>query len=283
MKKNIKIGIIGCGNMGKAIASIHRSAIVFDTDEEKIKHLLKKYRVKTANDNIDLVRHSDIVIIAVKPRDIEKVLRQVSQVISRQLFISIAAGVKTGYIEKIIGKHVKVIRVMPNIAAQVKRGICAICKGKFASARDLETAEKIFRQLGKVVRIKEQYLDAFTAIVGSGPAYIFYFLEILSEAAMYLGFKEKEAVHFAVEVAHGSMKLIEKTGLSLSELREKVTSKGGTTEAAIEIMKIRKVNEVLKEAVCAAVKRAQELSNEAATFQATPPKAAGRRKVVPLP
>jgi pyrroline-5-carboxylate reductase len=261
MNKSFKVGIIGCGNMGKAIANAQKGVIVFDVDKNKMKFLVKKYKVKTATDNRDLVKRSDIIIIAVKPQNIEELLRQIAQFISHQVIVSIAAGVKTNDIEKSIGRKIKVIRVMPNIAVQVKRGVCAVCKGKFASANDLAITEKIFRKLGKVTRVKEEYIDAFTAVVGNGPAYIFYFLEILSEAASHLGFSEKEAVRFAVEVAHGSLKLIEETGLSLAKLREKVTSKGGTTEAAIEVLKAKKINEVLKEAVCVAVKRAQELSH----------------------
>lgn len=260
MIKSIKIGIIGCGNMGSAIAGAHRNVIVFDTDKNKLKQSLKKYNTKAARNNEDLVRQSSVIIIAVKPQSIEELFRQISTAISQQLIISIAAGVTTEELENKIGKHVKIVRVMPNIAAQVKRGIAAVCKGKFASDKDLVIAEKIFRRLGKVVRVKEQYIDAFTAIAGSGPAYIFYFLEVLADAGRHLGFSEKEAVDFAVEVAHGSMELIEKTGLSLQELRQKVTSKGGTTEAAVTVLKNKKVDEILKEAVCAALKRAKELA-----------------------
>ncbi len=221
-----KIGIIGCGNMGSAIIKQNSGIAVFDRDSKKLNDVKKRYHVKIAFDNQHLVKKSEIIIIAVKPQNIDEVLEDIKTVVTKQLIISIAAGVTTKYIENKINKKVKVIRVMPNIASQVKSGISAVCKGKFASNRDLLIATKIFQKLGKVVKVKEDHLDAFTAIAGSGPAYFFYFIESLSNAGERLGFKEKEITDFVKEVAIGSMKLMEETGLSAKDLREKVTSKG---------------------------------------------------------
>ncbi len=255
-----KIGIIGCGNMGSAIIRYSRGLIVFDRDSKKITALKKRYSVSVALDNQELVKKSSAVIIAVKPQNIDEVLRDIKSVITNQLIISIAAGITTVYIENIIGGKVRVVRVMPNMAAQVKSGISAICKGRFATNRDISITEKIFRNVGVVEMMKEDYMNTFTAIAGSGPAYFFYFIEALVDAGKKLGFNEKLIVNFVKEVAKGSIKLLEETGLSAKELREKVTSKGGTTEAALNVFKHKRLNSIVREAVVKATKRARELS-----------------------
>jgi len=255
-----KIGIIGCGNMGSALIKQNAGAIIFDRDSKKTKAAKKKYNVKVAFDGQELTKRSSVIIIAVKPQDIDKVLEDIKSVISDQLVVSIAAGVTTKYIENKIGGKVRVIRVMPNMAAQVESGISAICRGKFANKKDLLIAEKIFQKLGKIVRVKENHLDGFTAIAGSGPAYFFYFIEALCDAGRKVGFGEKEIINFVKEVAKGSIKLLEETGLSAKVLREKVTSKGGTTESALNVFKHEKLNEIIREAIVKATKRAKELS-----------------------
>ena len=256
----MKIGLIGCGNMGSAIIRQNKIAAIFDKDQKKSADIKKRYHLAAAFDIQELVKACAIIIIAVKPQDIDQVLNEIKSTIKNQLVISIAAGITTKYIEDKIGKNVKVIRVMPNIAAQVKSGISAICKGRFAKNNDLIVTEKIFQKLGKVARVKENHLDAFTAIAGSGPAYFFYFIEALSSAGKRLGFSEKLIVEFVREVAKGSIKLLEETGLSAKELREKVSSKGGTTEAALKVFKNEKLNLIVREAVLKATKRAKELS-----------------------
>lgn len=255
-----KIGIIGCGNMGGAIISQNQNAIVFDKDRKKIGNIKKKFSVKVAFDSQDLVKKSNIVIIAVKPQDIDGVLEEIKSVINRQLIISIAAGITTKYIENKIGGKIRVIRVMPNIAAQVKSGISAICKGKFAKNNDLKVTEKMFTKIGKVAKVKEKDIDAFTAIAGTGPAYFFYFIEALADAGKKLGFKEKQMADFVIEVAKGSIKLLVEVKLSARELRERVTSKGGTTEAALNVFKHDRFNQIIKEAVLKAAQRAKQLS-----------------------
>ncbi len=257
-----KIGIIGCGNMGGAIIKQSPGLIIFDKDTKRMSEIKKKYNVRVAFDNQELVKKSTIIIIAVKPQDIESALKDIAPFISKQLVISIAAGITTKYIENKIGERVRVVRVMPNIAAQVKSGISAICKGRFALSRDILAAKKIFLKLGKVVSVKENHLDGFTAIAGSGPAYFFYFIEALSNAGKELGFREKEIIDFVREVAKGSIKLIEETGLSVKDLLGRVTSKGGTTEAALNVFKHEKLNEIVRKAMLKAADRAKQLSRE---------------------
>jgi pyrroline-5-carboxylate reductase len=256
----MKIGIIGCGNMGSAIIRQSHGLIIFDKDTSKTSSIKRKHRVSVAFDNRELVKKSNVIIIAVKPQNIDEVLHDIKSIITNQLIISIAAGITTRYIENMIGRQVRVVRVMPNMAAQVKSGISAVCKGRFAHDKDILITEQLFKRLGKVVRVKENHIDAFTAIAGSGPAYFFYFIEALSDSGKKLGFREKFIVDFVKEVAKGSIKLLEETGLSAKELREKVTSKGGTTEAALNVFKHHKFNSIIQKAAIAATKRAKELS-----------------------
>ena len=245
--------------MGSAIMSQNRGMLAFDKDIKKMKVAKKCYKARAAFDISDLIKESNVVILAVKPQDINFVLEEIRSVYQKELIISIAAGIATKYIEdKISG--VRVIRVMPNIAVQVKSGISAMCKGRFARNSDLTIAKAIFKKIGKVVPVKENDIDAFTAIAGSGPAYFFYFIEALSDAGRRLGFQEQQMADFVIEVAKGSIKLLVESKLSAKELREKVTSKGGTTEAALNVFKHDKFNQIVREAVLKATERARELS-----------------------
>lgn len=258
--KNKTIGIIGCGNMGTAIIRQNPSLVVFDRDKDKVAALKKRYKIKEAFDIQELIKTSGVIIIAVKPQDIDEVIDAIKPIIDKQLLLSIVAGITTKYIEKRIGTQVRLVRVMPNIAAQVRSGISALTKGRFAKKNDLLIAEKIFAKLGKTVIVNENYIDAFTAIAGSGPAYVFYFIESLSEAGKELGFSEKEAVGFVKEVFKGSIKLLEESALTARELREKVTSEGGTTEAALKVFEHERFNDIVKKAAVAAALRAKQLS-----------------------
>ena len=246
--------------MGTAIIKQNPGIAVFDKDLNKLSRLKSKYKLRETRDIQQLAGNCAVIIIAVKPQDIDGLLEDMRPFINKQLLISIAAGITTKYIENKIGKAVRVVRVMPNIAAQVQSGISALAKGRFGLNKDVLIAEEIFRRMGKVVRVKEPYIDAFTAIAGSGPAYIFYFIECLSEAGKRLGFSEREAVNFVKEVVKGSIKLLEESSLTAKELRERVASKGGTTEAALNVFKHWRLNEIVRKAVFAASQRAKQLS-----------------------
>lgn len=255
-----KFGIVGCGNMGEAIIRQNPQLIVFDKDSGKLNKIYKEYNVELAFDNKDLIFRSAVIIIAVKPQSFDEVLEDIRAIATNQLVISIAAGIPTRYIENYVGRKIRVVRVMPNIAVQVRSGLSAVCKGKFATEKDARTVEKIFNKLGRVVRLKENQIDAFTALAGSGPAYFFYFIEALAGAGKSLGFNETESMDFVKQVAQGSFRLLESTGLSAGQLREKVTSKKGTTEAALNVLQQERFNEIIRKALNKALSRARELS-----------------------
>lgn len=272
-----KIGIIGFGNMGAAIAEGIKNkyaVCVFDKDKSKINALKN---ITTANNPVDLVKQSEVIILAVKPQDFDFLFAEIKHFVQGKLIISIAAGITTGYIEKILGEA-RVVRVMPNIAVRIAKGETSICKGRYAKGEDLFFVKKIFNILGKVWELKEEMIDSATAISGSGPAYIFYDMEIknidplkipvelenkyiimLKDAAIELGFAPEIASDLAVSTTASSLSLLAQGGNSPDQLRRMITSPGGTTEAALKVITN---GGSWPEAAIAAKRRAQELSKK---------------------
>lgn len=276
------VGIIGFGNMGSSIAGGVKSKYkvwIFDKDKEKTKDIPG---VGVANTLIDLIDKTDVIILAVKPQDFTTVLNEIlknrPKNMKEKLIISIAAGITTEFIEILLRKT-RVIRAMPNLPLKVGYGTICLCKGKFAKLRDLNFARALFNNLGDVLALKEKDMDSATAISGSGPGYLYdwgegrslkeikqyarTFTAALTAAAKSLGFSTKLARSLAENTTKGSITYLEKTNLSPSEAKKQVTSKGGTTEAALEA--IHKGG-TLVDAAKAAVRRAKELSNEAQTY-----------------
>jgi len=272
-----KIGIIGFGNMGSAIAERIKSSyrvFVFDKDKEKTKNL---DNITVVDSVLNLLGQVDVLILAVKPQDFDSALNEIKEGAAKKLIISIAAGITTGYIEKILGK-VRLIRVMPNIAAKIGEAESSLCRGRYAGDKDLGFAKELFDYLGKTWIMKEEMIDAVTAITGSGPAYIYYDMEIrkidpagvtaeieneyikrLRKAAERVGFDSQVALDLAGCTTASSIKLAAVTGILPAELRKQVTSKGGTTEAALQVL-MRGGS--WEEAAAAAKKRAGELSKK---------------------
>lgn len=274
----MKIGIIGYGNMGQAIFERIKSRDlqiwVFDKDKNKIKDLKG---INLAERNTDLANKVDTVILAVKPQDFDAVLREIKNYVKGKLIISIAAGIATTYIEKAVGS-VRVIRVMPNITAKIGESVSCLCKGANASDEDLDFAQQLFYYLGTTKVIDEEMMNAATAICGSGPGYIFNFLESnsidpnnipehtrcdiirrLEKAARAVGFGREDAIFLAANTANASISLIKKTKLPASELTKQVASRGGTTEAALEVLR---KGGTWEEAAKAALKRAEQLAKK---------------------
>ena len=269
MKK--RIGIIGFGNMGSAIAEGLKNTyevIVYDKDISKIKSLKK---IKVASSNIDLVKNVDLVILAVKPQDFKSLLNEIKDYTKDKFVISIAAGIPIEFIKKYL--NTEIVRVMPNLPLKVKKGISCICPDSAVKKENLELAKKIFKKFGVVLVIKENLIDAATAISGSGPGFLYYmiknkskseikkyikniFIPIVIETAQKLGFDKKSAQILAKNTAEGSLIYLNKSKLSLSELINKVASKGGTTEAGLCVLS---QNRGLDEAILKAYERAKEL------------------------
>ncbi|MFA6078526.1 MAG: pyrroline-5-carboxylate reductase [Candidatus Omnitrophota bacterium] len=264
-----KIGIIGCGNMGEALLSrlsmiIEKSTsiMVTETDEARREYIEDKYKVIVGLDNNYLVKYSDVVIIAVKPKDVGTLLKDelCCSLEPKKLAISIAAGITIKDIEKVIGKDVPVIRAMPNMPALVGEGMTAISRGTAVSDEDVKSAKEILSVIGDVVLVDESLMDSVTAISGSGPAYFFYLAESMIEAAEELGLDKDLARKLVFKTALGSAKLLSCVGEDPAVLRAKVTSKGGTTEEAIKVFESKKLRGIIIEAAKKARDRSKELS-----------------------
>ncbi len=259
-----KIGLVGGGNMGEALIEHLRKkyfVLVHEKDQARTEYLSKHYKLKTT-DLKTVVDSSDVIIVAVKPQDIEEVLKELGRLMTDQLklLVSIAAGITTPFIEKALAKKIKVIRTMPNLPVKVKDGMTAISPGQYAEDSDVEVVRQIFDHLGKTVVVKEEWMDAITAVSGSGPAYVFFFVEGMIKAACALGLKEDLSKDLVETVFRGSIRLLEKKKEDAALLRAKVTSKGGTTEAALEVFMKNHFDDIITQALLAAQKRAGELS-----------------------
>ena len=243
------IGIIGAGNMGMAIASRIKGKVFLSDKNRRI------------SDNVTVAKRSDIIILAVKPQDIGEVLREIRPYVKEKLIISIAAGVATSSIEKALGKA-RVIRVMPNMPAMVGKGISAVTRGRFAKPEDLKIAFGIFSKVGEVAEIKENMMDAVTAVSGSGPAYYFLFTHLLAKAGEANGLEKGLAMKLAKAAFIGAAETACRKDLSMEEFVKKVASKGGTTEAALKAFEQGKLGAIIKKAVKAAAHRSLRLHSD---------------------
>jgi len=271
----LKIGIIGYGNMGAAIGArwqANYDVLGFDKDQEKLKRIKN---LKFAKSVLDLVANSQVIVLAVKPQDIRVVLDEIAANAVGKLVISIAAGVNLEFLEDLL-KGARVIRVMPNLGALVGKSLTCLCKRFSARDEDLALAEELFSHIGEIKVMEESRINSATAISGSSPAYIADLLEAeeispqdvtpekksriiqrLVKAAQAVGFNKNDAELLAAASTTAAFELM-KT-LSPKILKEQVTSKGGTTEAALEV--IHKTGSWEKGAL-AALRRAEELSKK---------------------
>ena len=263
-----KVVFVGAGNMAEAIVSGMVAAqfcapekiIMTDVRPERLADLSKEYGVSTSTDN-NVVKNAEIVVLAVKPQVLADVLKGIAPVLrSETLIVSIAAGIPTAKIEAVLGGKRRVVRVMPNTPALVGQGASAIAAGANADEADLEVTETILGCVGLTVRVEESDLDAVTALSGSGPAYVFYLLEGMLTAAEKMGLDKETARKLALKTVEGAARLMEDSGEAADILRAKVTSKGGTTEAAIRSLDEAGVKDAVVQALLAAQIRSVELS-----------------------
>lgn len=263
-----KIGIIGCGNMGEAllgrlekVREKSTDLMVTDMDAARRDEIQERHKIMVGIDNNYLVKYSDIIIIAVKPKDFDGVLRQeiCCGISPEKLVISLGAGITTKYIESIIGKKMPVVRAMPNMAAVIGEAITVISAGSSAKKEHMDLAREILEMVGDVLEMDEKHLDAVTAVSGSGPAYFFYLMESMIEAAEDLGIDKKHAEKLVYKTAIGSAALVHKLETHPETLRMRVTSKGGTTEAAFKVFELKKFSSIVKEAMRRAYSRSKKL------------------------
>ena len=262
------LGFIGAGNMAEALCRgilaaklLPASRIAASDISGARREVFGRLGVTAVADNLLTAKESDIVLLAVKPQDVDGVLREVAaQLGPRKLVISIAAGIKTAKIEKACA-GCRVVRAMPNTPMLVGEGMTALCAGTGARPEDMETAARIFRAGGRVVTVDEAAMNIVTALSGTGPGYFFYFVEAMIEAGVAEGLTRPLAETLVSQTLLGAGRLLAKSGESAAELRRKVTSPGGTTEAAVRLMDEGRVRETLIAAVRRAAQRAGEMSS----------------------
>ncbi|ORU90207.1 MAG: pyrroline-5-carboxylate reductase [Cycloclasticus sp. symbiont of Poecilosclerida sp. M] len=266
------IGFIGGGNMANSLvgglvsnAYPADKIIVSDLDEKKLAFLNEQFGVNTTQDNVGLAGRCDILVLAVKPQHMRSVVEPLEQAVqsNRPAVVSIAAGIREAHLEKWLGGGVPVIRCMPNTPALVKTGATGLHANAFVSEEQKDRTESLLRAVGVTVWLdNEQQLDIVTALSGSGPAYFFLMMEALEKAAVDAGLEQKTAQLLTQETALGAAKMALESSESAATLRERVTSPGGTTEAALTVMEEKGLRDIFAQAVDAAKHRSIALSEE---------------------
>jgi pyrroline-5-carboxylate reductase len=274
------IGFIGAGTMGEAMIGALISSGTFnassitacDTNMDRLDTLKRGYGIHVTEDCTALFSQSDVIILAVKPHIVGNILQLIAgdknyRIVQRKLVISIAAGVTISKLENFLYEsldsttrsQLPIIRVMPNTPSLVMAGMSGMSPNSHTTASDLAIAKTILKAMGNVIEFKEADLDAVTAISGSGPAYVFYYIESMIEAGVRAGLSAEDASQLVVTTIKGAVKLLEEKGDSPQHLRRLVTTPGGTTEAAIKVLEARHVQQAIVEAIAAAAEKSREI------------------------
>lgn len=262
-----KIGLVGAGMMAEAIirglqkAGVNPSRIsASDPDEKRRDFFKQELGIAAVVENSSVVQSADVIILAVKPYTIPETLAEIGSVLkSNQLLISIAAGVTIDSIQSKLSGNIPVIRAMPNTPCLIGEGATAIAPGKYTTSIHMEIASQIFNAIGKVVQISEDKLDAVTGLSGSGPAYVYTFIEALADGGVRVGLPRATAMLLAAQTVAGAAKMVMETDEQPAELRDRVMTPGGTTVAGMASLERSDFRSATIEAVVAATNRSTEL------------------------
>ena len=264
-----RIAILGGGKIGESLLAGLLSSgwrkpqeiVVTGRRQERIDELAERYGVETTLSNADAVSGAGFVVIAVKPQDFDVLLGEVGGIFTpEQTVLSVAAAMPTAQIERHLSDGVPVLRAMPNTPATVHEGVAGLCAGAHASGEHLAMAEEVLTHVGRVVQVPEPYMDAVTAVSGSGPAYFALLAEAMIEAGILLGLSREVSTELVVQTMFGTAKLLRDEQMHPVELREMVTSPGGTTIRAIRELERAGVRAAFLNAIQAAMERSQELA-----------------------
>jgi len=267
-KRSFRLGFIGTGNMASAIIKgviahgiVHPNSIhAFDVDLAKLNKLSAELGICAAKDNCEVVSNSDIIILAVKPNIYGKVLLEIKDCLEEShILVSIAAGITVDFIRQIIGGRCKVVRTMPNTPALVGEGMTALCTNHDLSLDELKEIKEILRALGKVEEVPENLMDAVTAVSGSGPAYVAMFIEAMADGGVLAGLPRDLAYRMAIQTVLGTAKLLSQSGKHPGELKDMVSSPGGTTIEAVRQLEKQGFRGAIIEAVNACMLKAKSL------------------------
>ncbi len=273
MMQDKKIGFVGAGNMAGALIKglLHSGTVTADqilasdVRDERLAELADEHGIATTKDNAKLAAWADVVVLAVKPQVIDKVIVAIGKAITpRALVVSIAAGVPIEALEARLPRDARVIRTMPNTAAMALAGATAIAPGTHASEEDLAVARRLFEATGRVVVLEEALLDAVTGLSGSGPAYVMLMIEALADGGVKVGLHRETALLLAAQTVYGSAKLLLETGEHPGRLKDMVTSPGGTAIAGLHTLEAGGLRTTLINAVENATRRSVELGERMA-------------------
>jgi pyrroline-5-carboxylate reductase len=262
-----RVGFVGGGNMGEALVrGLTKTGLVpvghllmADVRADRLEELKRLYGIVIASDNVTLVRRADVIILAVKPQILGAVLDEIAPATPGKLLISVAAGVSTSEIRRHLPPGTRMIRVMPNTPALVLEGATAVARAAGLEDGDMDTARQIFEAVGRVVILDEEMMDAVTGLSGSGPAYIALVVEALADGGVRVGLDRKTAMTLAMQTVLGSARLLIDTGMHPGQLKDMVSSPGGTTIAGIHTLEIGGLRRTLIDAVERATQRSREL------------------------
>ena len=255
---NKTIGFIGAGKMATAIINGLKSSKLFkpeniiasEPNKEYAHKIEKDLGIKIVHNNREAAAQADIILLAVKPFVVKEVLTEIEDRIDdTKLIITIAAGISSKKIEEILEKTARVIKVMPNTPALLGCGMSAVCKGEHATGEDFEEVVKIFESVGKVIKAKEEDIDAITGVSGSGPAFYYYIIDEIAKAGEKLGLDYKTALLLSAQTALGSAKMILESGVDPKQLITNVTTPGGTTAEGNKVLNESNISEILFETV----------------------------------
>ncbi|MDL2284663.1 pyrroline-5-carboxylate reductase [Oxalobacter sp. OttesenSCG-928-P03] len=270
MKKSLKTGFIGGGNMASALIGGMAGKItpgeqihVVDLNPEALSSLKSQFGVTTSTTMDAGLAEYDVLVLAVKPQQIRDVVSSLLPHIQQQLILSVAAGIRTADLSRWMQGYASIVRTMPNTPSLIGQGVTGLFAMDAVTDEQRQMAEAIMRAVGSTLWVEsENLLDAVTAISGSGPAYVFYFIEALEQAGKALGLSGKQAASLAMATFRGASELAEKSSEPVSTLRERVTSPGGTTFAALSVMEENRIKDLIISAAKAAAARSVELGEE---------------------
>ena len=269
----MQIGFIGAGNMAQAIiggllktGTAAGQVSIYEPNTELAGQLVSSLGINSVATNAALFETCDVIVLAVKPQVMKSALESVRGTAMKEgaFLISVAAGIPIGMMQGWLGQAVPLVRVMPNTPALVGTGVSGLYPSEQINEEQQHAAESILRAVGSVVWVEDEALiDSVTAVSGSGPAYFFYFIEALERAALDNGLNAEQARLLSLETAFGAAKLALESNVDAAALRERVTSPGGTTAAALQVFEDRDLSGIIRSAVSAAAERGRELARQA--------------------
>lgn len=263
----MRLGIIGVGTIGEIfaerLAKEKHEISAYDVRAERLKELAKTHGFKPAKSSAEVVEASDAVVIAVKPQTFPSLVEELKKsAFAGRLFISVLAGIPTEKYEDVL-PEIKVVRIMPNLAIKIGKGVIGMARGKNVNEEEETRAEELLRPLGMVERVAEAKMDAVTAVSGSGAGYVFAIIEALTEAGVRLGLDYSQSLRMVAQTVAGSAEMLLAMGGHPAELKNRVTSPGGTTIEGLFVMEKGGLSGILMDAVAAAYWRAKELASSA--------------------